>query len=49
MLVKNVSRSDHGKITTEPENRLCRSAGGLTRARNPQPRRVAVIQITIIL
>jgi len=30
MLVKNVSRSDHDKITTEPENRLCRSAASLT-------------------
>jgi len=47
--VKGVSRSDHEKITTEPENRLSRSAAGLTRPRNPKPRRVTVIQITVIL
>jgi len=45
----NVSRTDHGKITGEPENRLCRSAARLTRVRNPQARPLAVIQITIIL
>ena len=42
----NVSRTDHGKITGEPENGLCRSAARLTRVRNPQARPLAVIQIT---
>jgi hypothetical protein len=47
--VKGVSRLDHGKVTTEPENRLCRSAKGLTGVRNPQLRRVIVTQITVFL
>jgi len=47
--VKGVSRLDHEEITAEPENRLSRSAVSLTRSRNPKPRRVGVIQITIIL
>jgi hypothetical protein len=49
MSVKFVSRTDHGMITTEPVNRLCRSARSLTPLRNPQHRRADVIQITIIL
>jgi hypothetical protein len=47
--VKGVSRLDHGKITTEPVNRLCRSPMGLTAVRNPQLPRVDVIQITVFL
>ena len=46
---KGVSRLDHEKITAKPVNRLSRSTAGLTRPRNPKPRRVAVIQITVIL
>jgi hypothetical protein len=49
MLVKNVSQTDHGKITVAEENRLCRSAARFNPVRNPQVWRVIVTQITVIL
>jgi hypothetical protein len=49
MLVKNVSQTDHGKITVAEENRLCRSAARFSPVRNPQVWRVIVTQITVIL
>ena len=47
--VNNASRFDNGQITTEPVNRLCRSARSFTRARNYSGLCLVVSQITTIL